>query len=174
VSPIIHAAVGWLVAQPLAKRRDRILVTVAAVAPDIDGLGLLISDELYENWHHRLAHGIAAAVVTLVVCAIVSRSVRGALLGVVAFHTHIAMDLAGSGPGWPILYFWPWSNTEWLPAWQWDLASWQNSTFGLAVILACLACAIPLGRTPVELFSPKADARVVEAIRSRRRGTTAS
>ena len=63
MSPIIHAAVGWLIGQPLKERRDRIVVAVAAVAPDIDGLGLLVSEELYVEWHHRLAHGAIAAVV---------------------------------------------------------------------------------------------------------------
>ncbi len=42
MSPIIHAEMGWLIAQPLERRRDRILVTAAAVLSDIDGLGLVL------------------------------------------------------------------------------------------------------------------------------------
>src|SRR5687768_7471157 len=98
MSPIIHGAVGWLIAQPLKERRDRIVVAVAAVAPDVDGLGLLISEELYLEWHHRLAHGAIAAVVVPVLCALLCRQrALGALLGFLAFHSHIAMDLCGSG-----------------------------------------------------------------------------
>lgn len=175
MSPLIHAAVGWLVSQPLQRRRDRIAVTLAAVLPDLDGAGLLISEELYIEWHHRLAHGIGAAVVVAVVCAALGRPRwLTALLGVVAFHSHVVMDLMGSGPGWPILYWWPWSTTEWLPSWQWDLASWQNSVFGLATIVVCLAVGVVAGRTPVELFSVRADARVVQTLRARFRPPSSS
>lgn len=167
MSPLIHAEVGWLIAQPLQKRRDRLLVVAVAVLPDLDGAGLLISDALYENWHHRLAHGLLAAALTCIVAGIVTRRPLGVILGAAAFHSHIAMDLAGSGPGWPILYGWPLFDTEWLPTWQWNLASWQNSVFGLVTTLACLGCAMPLGRTPVEIASVRADAKVVETLRTR-------
>lgn len=167
MSPLIHAEVGWLLAQPLARRRDRVLVTLAAVISDVDGLGLVVSDELYENWHHKLGHGVLAACVVAVVVGALTRRPLGLVLGALAFHAHLAMDLAGSGPGWPVLYWWPWSDVEWLPSWQWDLASWQNTVFGLSATVACLACALPYGRTPVELFSLRADARVVDALRAR-------
>lgn len=167
MSPLIHAEVGWLLSLRLARRRDRLLVVAAAVVPDIDGVGLLFSDELYENWHHRLAHGaIAAVVITLVVLGW-TRKPMAAALACAAFHSHIAMDLAGSGPGWPIAYWWPFSSSEWLPSWQWNLASWQNSVFGLTATIACLACAVWIGRTPVEIFSARADAKVVDAMRKR-------
>ena len=82
-----------------------------------------------------------------------------------AFHTHVVADLVGSG--WPLFYLWPVSDTEWLPSWQWDLASWPNAIIGLAVTLTALGCAVWFGRTPVELFSERADAQVVAVIRAR-------
>ena len=167
MSPIIHGAVGWLVGARAARRRDRVVVAVAAVAPDVDGFGLIVSEDLYLAWHHRLAHGALWAVATVVVAFAVTRSWRTSLLALLAFHTHIAMDLVGSGPGWPILYWYPFSTTEWLPSWQWDLASWQNSLFGLATIIVCLSMALRLRRTPVELFSLRADGAVVAAVRAR-------
>lgn len=151
----------------LDARRDRVAVTLAAVAPDVDGIGLLWSEDLYVAWHHRLAHGALWAIITAVTVALVSRNVRVTLLAVLAFHTHILADLAGSGPGWPIFYTWPMTETQWLPDWQWDLASWQNSTFGLATVLVCLWCALPLRRTPLEVLSVKADAAVVGALHQR-------
>jgi uncharacterized membrane protein YagU involved in acid resistance len=50
---------------------------------------------------------------------------------------------------------------------QWDLASWQNAVFGLAVTLAALGCALPLGRTVFELVSVKWDVLVVATLRAR-------
>jgi hypothetical protein len=168
MNPIVHAGVGWLIAQPLARRRDRLVVTAMSVLPDVDGLGLLVSDELYVAWHHRLAHGAIAAVVCALASAALARPrVRAALLGGLAFHAHVAMDLCGSGPQWPILYRWPCSDEEWLPSWQWDLASWQNTLFAVVVIALCLGMAVWRGRTPVELFSLSVDARVVDAVRAR-------
>jgi inner membrane protein len=170
MSPLIHGCVGWLIGHRSSSRRTRVVCTVAAVAPDIDGIGLLVSEDLYLAWHHRLAHGVGFAVATAVVAGLAcrrERPLRAAALALLAFHSHIVMDLVGSGPGWPILYWWPWSTTEWLPSWQWDLASWQNSVFGLVVLLACLAMARTVARTPVELFSRAADRRVVDAVVAR-------
>jgi hypothetical protein len=58
-------------------------------------------------------------------------------------------------------------QTEWLPSWQWDLASWQNAVFGLMTTLACFWCAMPFGRTQVEIVSPRWDAEVVKTLRAR-------
>jgi membrane-bound metal-dependent hydrolase YbcI (DUF457 family) len=176
MNPIIHAEIGWLCAQGLERRRDRILVTAAAVLPDIDGVGILFSDALYAEWHHKLGHGLiagAALSVGLGAALTVGRAHKarafatGAALVCLAFHSHIAADLVGSGPGWPIWYLWPFSDSSWFPSWQWDLASWQNTTIGMAITLTCLAMAIFRERTPVELFSERADRRVVDTIRAR-------
>ena len=50
---------------------------------------------------------------------------------------------------------------------QWNLASWQNSVIGMAVTVLCLSAALWAGRTPVEVFSLKADSKVVVALRQR-------
>lgn len=176
MSPLIHAAVGWLIGHRLPKRRDRIAITLLAVAPDVDGLGLLVAEDLYLAWHHRLAHGAIAATIAVVVgAALVRPRLWGAVLACLAFHSHIAMDLVGSGPGWPILYGWPFVDTEWLPSFQWDLASWQNTLFGLCVIVVCLGVALTSARrTPVEVFSVRADDAVVRTLRARFDGGTRS
>lgn len=167
MSPIIHAATGWIIAQPLARRRDRILVTAAGLLPDADGLTVLLGEDAYYDWHHRLGHGLLAAFLLTAGGALWSRSWKVALLVLLSFHAHVVCDLVGSGPGWPLFYLWPLSETGWLLSWQWDLASWQNAVIGLAITLAALSCALWVRRTPVELFSRRADERVVRAIRRR-------
>lgn len=168
MNPIIHAQIGWLTAQPLRERRDRILVTVAGIAPDIDGLTLLAGEEAYGRWHHVIAHGFVAALVTgVLVFALARERLKAAALGLVSFHLHILCDLAGSGPGWPIHYYWPASMRQWMWDGQWNLASWQNSVIGMSITLLALGCALWLRRTPVEIFSLRADAQVVAALRKR-------
>lgn len=168
MNPIVHAELSWLPTFRLAQRRDRWLVTLAGVLPDLDGLTLLFGEEAYGKWHHVVTHGVFAAVlVTVALTALARERVKVAALGFAMFHLHLLCDLAGSGPGWPITYFWPVSHRELSWSGQWNLASWQNTVIGLGATLAVLACALPLGRTLVELFSSSADAKVVAALRAR-------
>jgi hypothetical protein len=168
VSPVVHLELSWLCAQPLARRRDRILVSVAGVLPDLDGLTLLGGLDAYGRWHHRLTHGYPAAIATGVLCAVLSEDrVRTTLLGLFTFHLHLFCDLLGSGPGWPLWYFWPTSQIEWFWAGQWDLGSWQNALIGMVATALCLAGALWWRRTVVEVVSLRADAAVVRALRAR-------
>ncbi|MCY0998611.1 metal-dependent hydrolase [Myxococcus sp. MISCRS1] len=172
MNPIVHAELAWLTAQGLRERRDRILVTCAGLAPDLDGLTLLGGEEWYARYHHVLFHGYVGALVTTAVCVALARQrARVAVLAMVAFHLHLVCDLAGSGPGWPIHYYWPTSMREWFWQGQWDLSSWQNSVIGLFTTLAVLACALGPGRrTFVEVFSARWDAVVTQTLRKRFKG----
>lgn len=168
MNPIVHGELAWLVAQKLNSRRDRALVTAAGLLPDLDGLTILVSEDAYARWHHLLTHGvIAAGVICGLLAAVANEKARVLGFALAAFHLHLVCDLAGSGAGWPIFYLVPFSEAP--LAWQggWELASWQNSTIGMAATLLCLGCALPFGRTMVELFSLKADAAVVKTIRAR-------
>jgi len=168
MNPIVHGELSWLLGQALPHRRDRLLVTLAGVLPDLDGLTLLAGEDAYGRWHHVLTHGFAAAAgTTLALAALARRKAMVFGLSLAAFHLHLLCDLAGSGPGWPIHYLWPFSMAETMWSGQWNLASWQNTLIGLAATLACLACALWKGRTPVELFSLNADSKVVATLRAR-------
>lgn len=172
MNPIVHAELSWLAGARLDARRDRVLVALAGVVPDVDGLTLLAGEEAYGRYHHVFTHGLVSALVCGVVFgAIAKRKLVVGLLSVAAFHLHLLCDLAGSGPGWPITYLYPFSHVETMWSGQWNLASWQNTLIGLAATLGVLACALPLGRTAVELFSVTLDAKVVATLRARfRRG----
>jgi inner membrane protein len=68
MSPITHLLISWSVANiSKINRRERTLVTLAGVVPDIDGAGLIIdifchgSDQPLQLWskhHHILGHNI--------------------------------------------------------------------------------------------------------------------
>jgi hypothetical protein len=168
VNPIVHAELSWLVGARLSSRRDRVLVTLAGVMPDLDGLTLLAGEEAYARYHHVVTHGLPSALLFAAVLGVLGdRKGLVAALAFVTFHLHLVCDLAGSGPGWPIWYLWPVSSHETMWDGQWNLASWQNTLIGLLATLAVLASALPLGRTAVELFSRKADDAVVKTLRAR-------
>ena len=166
MNPLVHGELSWLAAQKLNDRRDRLLVTIAGVIPDLDGLTLLGGVDAYGRWHHVLTHGALSAVL---LCGALTFFARRKLavfgLALAAFHLHLLCDLLGSGPGWPLYYLWPFSRVETYWRGQWDLASWQNTLIGLVTTLLVLACAKPFGRTIVELFSVKHDAEVVKTVR---------
>lgn len=165
---LVHGELSWLVGHRLGARRDRLLVTLGGVLPDLDGLSLLAGEDAYARWHHLLTHGALAAVFLASSLALFARRRWAVFAGcLVTFHLHLACDLLGSGVGWPIFYLWPWSDAALSWAGGWELASWQNTVIGLLATLAVLACALTAGRTVVELFSVRADRAVVAALRQR-------
>src|SRR5277367_4757241 len=111
MSPITHLLASWIVAaQTTDNPRDRRLVTLAGVAPDLDGLGILIDIAngsfarghcfYYPTYHHWLGHGLPAALIcSLVLAAFARRRLRVLGLSFLVFHLHLLCDLAGSrGP----------------------------------------------------------------------------
>lgn len=183
MSPVTHFLTSWLVASiPRLERRDVALITLAGVAPDVDGLGAIpelltryTSHPLdwFSRYHHVLAHNLTfAVVVAIAVFTLGKRRWITATLAFLTVHLHFAMDLLGSrgpdGYNWPIPYLEPFSSRLQL-AWsgQWALNSWQNVV--LTCVLLCLTIfrAIQTGCSPVAIFSPSADRRVVEALRAR-------
>jgi membrane-bound metal-dependent hydrolase YbcI (DUF457 family) len=180
VNPISHLLIGWCAAcvDPALDDRERALVTIAAVIPDIDGLGLvpemLTRDTTnplfwYSDYHHALTHNLLSAVIAAIIVATLSRHrLRAALLAFVAFHTHLVADLLGSrGPDgylWPIPYT-PWWTWSWDGAWK--LNAWPNVAITIAAMLVTLAVAVSRGYSPVRIFSRRADEAFVAALRRR-------
>ncbi len=181
MSPVTHFFLGWLVGDgdPTARRRDRVAVALAGLAPDLDGLGIV--PELatrssahplywYSQYHHVLAHNLGFAALVAALALAVCRRWKTALLALVSFHLHLLCDLAGSrGPDgyqWPIPYLLPFSD-RWQLTWsgQWPLASWENLAVTLSAIAACVVIAWRKGHSPVEVFSLRGDAVFVKALR---------
>jgi len=183
VSPVTHFLAGWALANAAKlERRDRALVTLAGVAPDLDGLGIiaevLTRDSArplpwFSEYHHVLGHNIGFAAFVTILAAVLARDHwRTAVLVCVSFHLHLLCDLAGArgpdGEQWPIPYLSPFSS-EWQLTWsgQWALNAWPNFVFtGLLIVLA-LWLAVKRGFSPVEMISSRCDTIVVEALRRR-------
>ena len=167
--PITHGLIGWLMSQPLEKRRDRALVTASALVPDLDGLSLLSSVEDYERWHHTFGHNAFFGLALAAASFAWTRSRKTAIFVFAGFHTHIAGDLLGSGSDWPIPYFWP--ASDWMlasvPPLQWNLSSWQSFVITAIAMALTVRMALVRERTIMEVVNAKADQQVVETIRRR-------
>jgi hypothetical protein len=175
---------GWAVANsaPSLNRRERAMVTFASVIPDVDGLGL-IAEKLTQNsrhplnwwsdYHHVLGHNLCFGIAVTIAAAIFARQrMKVAFLVLLSFHLHLLADLAGArgpdGDQWPIPYLLPFSN-KWQLVWsgQWALNAWPNMVITAALIIVAILLARRRGYSPLEIFSRKADAAFVSALRTR-------
>jgi inner membrane protein len=122
MNPATHFLAGWLIANvDHLERRDRALVILAAVIPDLDGLGILsdIASKdheagliAYGQYHHVLAHNVFfGLLLATVVYAVSKKRVLAASLVLLSFHIHLLGDLlSGRGPDgtvWTISYLYP-------------------------------------------------------------------
>jgi hypothetical protein len=181
MSPVTHGLLSWVMAQApgIATRRDRALITIAGLAPDLDGLGIVVQWatassarplEWFSDYHHRLAHNLTAAVVCAVAFALLAR--RRLLVGLLAlgaFALHLVCDVIGAkgpdGHQWPVPLLAPFHPWEWTWSGQWRLDSWQNLVITGVRVVITIVVACRRGRSPVELVSPRADAAVVATFR---------
>lgn len=183
MNPITHFLVSWGVANAGAlERRDRAIVTVAGVAPDLDGLGaipeLLTRNsahplDWFSRYHHVLGHNLGfALVVTGASLLLAARRWQAAGLAVVAFHLHLLCDVAGArgpdGDPWPMPYLLPFSHAwDWTWQGQWPLNGWQNFAITGAALALMFCLAWTRGYSPLEMISRRADAVFVDSLRKR-------
>ncbi|HVY60930.1 MAG TPA: metal-dependent hydrolase, partial [Planctomycetota bacterium] len=181
VNPATHALIGWAVANvaPSLPRRERAIAFFGSLVPDLDGLTLLGGHELFEEWHRKLCHNVLFAALSTAAAVALARSRRGlvAALFLVNFHLHLLCDYWGSASPpdpvthesrtWTIPYFLPFSDFRFDNPRQWALNAWPN--FLITFLFAALAVWIArrYGRTPVEPFSLRAEAAVLETLRRR-------
>jgi inner membrane protein len=185
MSPVTHFLSGWVFANCFdLDRRDRTLITWAAVVPDLDGLGAVPeiltrnSDHpwtWFSQYHHSL-HTLWFALFCAILAMIIAR--RRWITGVTvfaAFHIHLLGDLLGArgpdGYAWPITYLWPIRSVRMSWSGEWPLNSWQNLVITLALLVISVWIIRVKGRSPVEPFSLPADRAVVTAFRKRMNAT---
>jgi LexA-binding, inner membrane-associated putative hydrolase len=121
MAPVTHLFASWLIAAKTTDNlRDRRLVTLSGILPDLDGAGILVDFTrqavwgredffFYQKFHHWLLHGaFGAAVISLALVCFAQNRPRVAWLSILLVHLHLLCDLVGSrGPSpqdlWPIL-----------------------------------------------------------------------
>lgn len=182
MSPVTHFLTGWVLANSVTlSRRDRALVTLAGVVPDMDGLGIVAELltrksqhplEWFSSFHHSLHTLLFALLVTAASFLLARQRWKSASLVLLSFHLHLLEDLLGSrgpeGYQWPIPYLMPFSHACDL-SWsrQWALNAWPNFAVTVALLLATFYLAWSRGSSPLEMVSQKADTAFVAAIRKR-------
>jgi hypothetical protein len=158
------------------------LVTVAGVIPDLDGLGVvadILTEKtkhplfLYDQYHHVLMHNLGFGIMlALIAIPLAKRRIFAPILVFLSFHLHLLGDIVGSrGPDgyqWPIPYLLPFSNA-WNSTWQyqWGLKAWPNVTITLVLLALTLYWSWKQGRSPLEMVSSNGDAALTRTLRLR-------
>jgi hypothetical protein len=186
MAPGTHALIGWWTANVLPlSRRDRFLVFLGGVLPDLDGLGLLVSREAYATYHHVLLHNLFACLAWAALVGVFAADRRVAVLqSVLNWHLHLACDYFGSrgppgSPPWVLPYLYPlvggWEGGRfagpawyWNP-WQWPLNGWPNILITLLALAGWVYIAIRLDRTWFEFVWPRLDPEFCRLLRRRLR-----
>jgi hypothetical protein len=188
MAPGTHALIGWWTANVLPlSRRDRLLVFLGGVLPDLDGIGLFISDDAYFRWHHVLCHNLGGCLAWVAVAAaLCSERGKCAALAFLNWHLHLACDYFGSRgpmtePPWVLPYLYPvvggWSDGQFVgPAWywnpwQWPLNAWPNLLVTLIAFAGWIYIAIRLDRTWFEFIWPRLDLEIGRTLRKYLGGT---
>lgn len=181
MNPATHLLISWSVANTCnINRRERALVTIAGVIPDIDGAGIFMdffrSDHLphlFVKYHHVLGHNIGFCIfLCLLAFSLARRRILSTLLVFLSFHVHLLGDLAGAmGPDgyqWPIPYLLPFSDA-WQLVWsgQWELNAWPNIAITIITGFIMFYIAWKRGISPLEIISIKANDAFVAALRNR-------
>jgi inner membrane protein len=188
MSPITHFLVGWVALERLrVNPRDKALVVLAGLAPDLDGLGIVVDfttralgmpeTDYYQSLHRMYGHGLPAALVFAAIAGAFGVQRLGvALLAFVSVHLHFLGDLLGSRGTtaedlWGIYYFAPFSTAFELSwAGQWPLVGWQNMAISAVLLGIVMLRASRLGYSPVVLLSQRVDAAFVATLRRWRQG----
>lgn len=171
MAPGSHLVFSWLVAvNVLRDRRERSIVALVGVAPDIDGMGVIIdkisgSTNYYAQYHHVVGHGIFSAILFAAIAALLAKVQKLTVfcLSFFVMHLHILCDIVGSkGPDgyqWPIYYLFP-LNQAFGITWphQWALNAWQNVLFMVLLLFVSGYYAATRKITFLEVFSERLNA----------------
>jgi hypothetical protein len=142
---------------------------IAATAADLDGVGIVVSQEAYWDYHHKLGHNVFAALLIAGVLTSFSmtRKPRAFVTYLALAHLHLILDYFGSGPGWAIDYLWPAWDWKIVNPHAWGFASWQNYAAFAGLLAWTVLIAARYRRTPIELLAPRLDRLAVRLLPTR-------
>ena len=180
---VTHLLTSWTVANsPRLESRDRAIITLAGISPDIDGVGIVAELATrhteqpllwWTRYHHVIGHNLTfGLMVFLIAVACAKRRIFTASLALFVFHLHLFCDLIGSrgpeGYQWPIPYLYPYfKNIELIWSGQWALNAWPNIVFTILLMTITAFLAWKRGFSPIEIISKRVDGAVVQTFRKR-------
>lgn len=184
MSPVTHFLISWSVALSAndLERRERAMIAVAGIAPDIDGFGypvevLTRNSEnpllWFSDYHHVLAHNIVFCGILAAGAYALAKNRRLLTMALVFLtsNLHLICDILGSkgpdGHQWPVPYFAPFVSQGYVWSQQWPLASWQNMVVTVIAMGITLYASWRYAVSPLEIVSQKVNDGFVGILRKR-------
>ena len=178
-----HLIISWFTAEAAGLRssRDRRIVALSGLAPDIDVLAYLGAivyfgfdkelafEHVWQVVHHRYTHGLGFVLLTGIVTFIVAsrgtmpsemafrQVARVVVFSMIASIVHIFCDVVGGGPTWPVYPLWPVSDFGWAVNWSWTLADWPNTVILFLCLAGMMLYAKKSGRSVMESLNYNLD-----------------
>lgn len=183
MTPNLHLLISWVSSvEFLKERRERTLVAISGIAPDIDALGGFVDSftgttDYYSKYHHYLGHSLFSVIILSTLAMFLAKTQKKIvwLLSFAIIHIHFLCDVIGSrGPDgyqWPIYYLYPFNSTfslKW--SGQWELNAWQNILLLGILLSICGFYAVTKRITFVEVFSPKLDSTILNFLSKKIKG----
>jgi inner membrane protein len=181
MTPGAHLLTSWILAENfVTTSRERRLVALAGIFPDIDGIGLIVDlvnrnkTEYYALYHHVFCHNLFIGLLVSAISTLFVKSNKLRLFSLMlcAHHLHLFSDLIGSkGPDgyqWPLPYFYPFAPTIEI-TWhgQWLLNGWQNLCILVVLFAWTVIYAIRHRRSFIEVISSALDRQIFFAVNKR-------
>jgi inner membrane protein len=183
MSPITHFLVSWVGCERFhATPRDKALVVLSGLIPDLDGLGIIFDfitrvlglpeTDLYQTYHRTVTHNLLAVIIFSVLAATLAhqRIWVGAWI-FLCMHLHLLCDIIGargSDPEdiWGIYYLVPF-DSAWELRWsgQWPLIGWQNMLISASLLAILLWQTAQRGYSPLMWAGTQIDAVFVATLR---------
>ena len=178
-----HLIISWFAAEAagLKSPRERRIVALSGLAPDIDVLAYLggivyfgfdkelAFEHVWQVVHHRYTHGLGFVLLTGVIVFIVAshgnrpeklvfrRAAGIAVLSMIASKVHVFCDVVGGGSTWPVYPLWPVSDFGWAVSWSWTLADWPNTVILFSCLVGMMLYAKMSGYSPMECINYNLD-----------------
>jgi hypothetical protein len=163
-----HLACGWALAHMSGPetRRFRGLVTLAAIAPDIDTISYFWGIDAYSNYHHAFGHNVffGLLVSAISVALLRRRPWKIFIFTQLAFATHYYGDYFFTR--FPIKAYWPLYSHAYIYSYRIGLDHPINLWFSYLSLLLIALVGMRFKRTPVEFISPQLDHRLVNLFRN--------
>jgi len=162
---LAHAGIGWALAEAgRGTRRFRQVVFLSSLLPDLDGLSVLFGLAAYGTYHGVVTHAVAFSLAVSAAGAALCRGERFRAFAFtqLAFWSHVIGDYLLSG--WALALWFPFSRA--VVIWPHALSLFHPVNTALSIL--GLAYILWLGRrfkrTPIEVFSPQLDERIVNLL----------
>ncbi|MFA7231724.1 MAG: metal-dependent hydrolase, partial [Victivallaceae bacterium] len=169
-----HVLSGWCLSNFFTLTvRERFFCMLAAGLPDLDGITYIFGHEAYWDTHHIMGHNFLFAIIaSLILSAFSTSRIKCFSIYIALFHLHLLMDLFGSGMGWGIAYYWPFSKRIVEISYYWELYSWQNILAGIFFIGWTWLIILQKKRTPLEYIMPELDRKLTTFFNKKRTDNT--